>query len=605
VKRGFTTNPPVLHTEGMPREPKEANNQGLPDSHSSKTTKRLVPRNAHLFVVFGIGACFVAWASLFIYQSSFVAIDGRRYFSLIDDGMISMRYAWNLSHGFGLVWNPGEYVEGYTNPLMTLLMALPTLLFDKVNAVLSVQVLGIVFMLINAYLVMSIADQLLLSGHEQRYRRLFVVLAFLCALSYYPLVYWSLMGMETGLLAVLVSLSVLCALKYAREHRPIQGVVLSVSLGLAFLTRPDALIFAVPVFVYVFLAGRESGHESERRPSLSFFLLGMVGLYAVFVVGQELFRWGYYGEWLPNTYTLKVSGIPLSSRIENGMYFVAPFLKEVWVLLIVVGAGMVFAFRRDKLFLASIFVVLVCYQVWAGGDFSSYWRLLSPVMPIMLVLGVHEILTVLRYAFETAGVRRYVSRNPVFPRPCILGFLACLLVLGVLWPANYRFLPEIAMLRDFNNVRTNEERVNVALTIERFTTSDATVGVFDAGAIPYYTERPAIDFLGKADPRIARLDPYLSGATKKTYPEMIYNPGHNKYDLEYSIKESRPDFARGFVWGGQNALGWAQSEYVMVVYKGTILNFHRDAEDVRWDNIEAAREAGEATLGAPIHTSTR
>ena len=198
----------------MPREPKEASNQGFPDAHSSKTTKRLVPRNAYLFAIVGIGACFVAWASLFIYQSSFVAIDGRRYFCLIDDAMISMRYAWNLSHGFGLVWNPGEYVEGYTNPLMTLLMALPTLLFDKVNAVLAMQVLGIVFVLINAYLVMLIADQLLLSsGHEQRYRRLFVVLAFLCALSYYPLLYWSLMGMESGLVAVLLSLSVLCALK--------------------------------------------------------------------------------------------------------------------------------------------------------------------------------------------------------------------------------------------------------------------------------------------------------------------------------------------------------------------------------------------------------
>jgi arabinofuranosyltransferase len=583
----------------MPREPKEASNQGFLDSHSTKTTKRLAPRNARVFAIVGIGACFVAWASLFIYQSSFVGIDGRRYFCLIDDAMISMRYAWNLSHGFGLVWNPGEYVEGYTNPLMTLLMALPTLLFDKVGAVLAVQILGIVFVLVNAYLVMSIADQLL-SGQE-RYRRLFQVLAFLCALSYYPLVYWSLMGMETGLVAVLLSLSVLCALKYVREHRPAQGVLLSVSLGLAFLARPDAVVFAVPIFVYAFLAGR----ESEHSPSLS-FLLGMVGLYAVFVVGQELFRWGYYGEWLPNTYTLKMSEIPLSFRIENGMYFVAPFLKEVYVLLIVVGAGLVFAFRRDKLFLASIFVVLVCYQVWAGGDFSSYWRLLSPVMPIMLVLGMHEILKILRYASETAGVRRYLFRNPTFPRPYILGFVACALMLGMFWSVNSRFLPEIAMLRDFNNVRPNEERVNIALTIERFTTSDATVGVFDAGAIPYYTGRPAIDFLGKADPRIARLAPDPSGFPKmKFFEGEIYNPGHNKYDLEYSIKESRPDFARGFVWGGQNVLGWAQSEYVMVVYKGTLVNFLKDSRDVRWDGIEAAQDAGEVTLGAPIHTSMR
>jgi len=171
---------------------------------------------------------------------------------------------------------------------------------------------------------------------------------------------------------------------------------------------------------------------------------------------------------------------------------------------------------------------------------------------------------------------------------------------------NSRFLPEITMLRDFTDIRINEERVNIALSIERFTTPDATVGVFDAGAIPYYTGRPAIDFLGKADPRIARLAPDPSGFPKmKIFEGKIYNPGHNKYDLEYSIKELRPTYVRGFVWGGQSALGWAQSEYVMVLYKGILLNFLKDSGDVRWDDIEAAREAGEVTLGAPIHTSMR
>jgi hypothetical protein len=334
--------------------------------------------------------------------------------------------------------------------------------------------------------------------------------------------------------------------------------------------------------------------------------LAIVGLYVVFIVGQELFRWGYYGEWLPNTYTLKVGGIPLSSRLENGIRFVAPFLREVYVLLILVGAGLIFAFRRDKLLLASVFAVLVCYQVWAGGDISSYWRLLSPVMPIMLVLGTHEILMALQYLSETRGFRRHFLSNPSFLRRYILGVLACALVLGMLWSINSRYLPEIAMVRDFNNVRTNEERVNIALTIERFTTPDAEVGVFDAGAIPYYTGRPAIDFLGKADPRISRLAPDPSGLPKMRFFEgRIYNPGHNKYDLEYSIKELRPTYVRGFVWGGQNVLDWAQSEYVMVVYKGTLVNFLKDSEDVRWDEVEAAREAGEVTLGVPTHTSMR
>jgi hypothetical protein len=59
------------------------------------------------------------------------------------------------------VWNPGEYVEGYTNPLWTLMMSLSTFLFDKPGAALAVQVLGVVLMLANAYLVALIAERLL------------------------------------------------------------------------------------------------------------------------------------------------------------------------------------------------------------------------------------------------------------------------------------------------------------------------------------------------------------------------------------------------------------------------------------------------------------
>ena len=41
----------------------------------------------------------------------------------LDDAYISYRYALNLVEGRGLVFNPGEYVEGYTNLLWTLLVA--------------------------------------------------------------------------------------------------------------------------------------------------------------------------------------------------------------------------------------------------------------------------------------------------------------------------------------------------------------------------------------------------------------------------------------------------------------------------------------------------
>ena len=75
-----------------------------------------------------LSVLFGGWALAFIYHSSYVASDGRLYFNLFDDAMISMRYGWNLAHGRGLVWNAGdvERVEGYTNLLMTLVMSVAT-----------------------------------------------------------------------------------------------------------------------------------------------------------------------------------------------------------------------------------------------------------------------------------------------------------------------------------------------------------------------------------------------------------------------------------------------------------------------------------------------
>ena len=78
-----------------------------------------------------ISIIFMIWSAIFIYEVSFIAINGRRYVTLFDDAMISMRYAWNFAHGMGLVWNPGEYVEGYTNLLMTLFMSFVILIVDE------------------------------------------------------------------------------------------------------------------------------------------------------------------------------------------------------------------------------------------------------------------------------------------------------------------------------------------------------------------------------------------------------------------------------------------------------------------------------------------
>lgn len=45
------------------------------------------------------------------------------HFTLVDDAYISLRYAWQWVNGAGIVWQPGDRVEGYTNFLQVALLA--------------------------------------------------------------------------------------------------------------------------------------------------------------------------------------------------------------------------------------------------------------------------------------------------------------------------------------------------------------------------------------------------------------------------------------------------------------------------------------------------
>jgi len=109
-----------------------------------------------------------------------------------------------------------------------------------------------------------------------------------------------------------------------------------------------------------------------------------------------------------------------------------------------------------------------------------------------------------------------------------------------------------------------------------------------AGTIPYYTGLYAVDFLGKSDPWIARLAPDLSGAV--SWGGMSSVPGHNKYDLTYSIGTRRPTYTQVLRWGSQDVSGLLDSTYVKVYVRfpgrETIpLFLLRDSPHVVWSRV--------------------
>jgi arabinofuranosyltransferase len=516
---------------------------------------------------------FLLWSSVFICKSSTIAIDGRRYFSLFDDAMVSMRYGWNLSHGFGLVWNPGERVEGYTNLLMTLLMALSTLVFDKVTAVLAIQLLGILFMIVSALLAGEIAVHLM-DSESAAWKVSVRLLVVFATLFYYPLAYWSLMGMETGLLTMLILTAVLTTFRFMQTKQRADLWKPGVFCGLAYLSRPDSVLFSAVLFALIFFDIWKT--KSDRNERL--IALGAFGLLIAFIGGQTLFRWLYYGELLPNTYTLKVAGTPLSVRLRGGFDYIKPYLKSVMPLFLLAASDVLFNHRRQKLVLFLLWGIAVFYTVLVGGDAWPYWRLTAPTMPLALVLATLGAEAFVKSLSETGFFRSYFLRKPLLPERFVPAFLAAVTVISVLGFSDYGFRREIFFLQKLYTTGANAWNVNIALAIREVTTENASVGTTAAGVMPYYSGRRAIDYLGKSDKYIAHLPPDLSGAIE-------WRPGHIKYSLEYSLKQLQPTYTETFEWGGQDLTEWASTRYVIVGYKGVSLRLLKNSPDVLWEKL--------------------
>jgi len=517
-------------------------------------------------LLMAIAGAYVLWCAGFIYRSSFVTIDGDRCFCLFDDAMISMRYAANFVAGQGLTWNPQERVQGYSNLLMTLFMSLAVLIFGRMNAILAIQLAGIVCNLVIAYLAVQVSGFIPLRAANGS-RPLVRVLTFFGALAYYPLAYWSLVGMETGLLTCLQLLSIVSALQYTSSRKSKNLVLHAVAQGLAYMTRNDSLIFAICIWGYLLFDVAIRSVERAERFREALKILGAVALVAIFVSGQGAFQVLYYGEWFPNTYTLRLHGMPLAPRIWDGLAFVQPFVQSASLILGICCVDLWRNFQRTKLLLFCLILSAIGYQIWVGGDPWSLWRMVMPAMPLAVVL----------FVIATANFANVLSR-PTLRRLTVIG-----VVLTGLIVANWSFARDIVFRTLPFQTAANERNVNTAIAIRELTTKEATVGVTWAGALPYFSERVGVDFLGKCDRQIARLPPDLSGSV--SWGGMKSVPAHNRYDLNYSIKTLRPTFVEGFHYGKHDLRDWAKNHYVTVHYRGLKLALLKDSPCVRWDKV--------------------
>jgi hypothetical protein len=439
----------------------------------------------------------------FILGTSFL-IDQERYFTLVDDAMISMRYAQHLAQGHGLVWNIGEApVEGFTNLGWVIHLALLHLLpFAASKISLAVMLTCLAILLANILVVYKIS-QTLLPGSKYAPLLAAIITAF-----YFPLVFWSLRGMEVGLLTLLINLALLLALKQEDNQ-----AWTSIILALAIIVRMDAAISAILISMYLLIK------KKSFLPILAVVLT---------VTAILLFQKYYFGDLLPNTYYQKVTGYTIFERMRKGLLVFNEFAtRDVLTLFLLSITVLTFYKQRtlETFLLLGIFLAQCAYSIYVGGDYAepetnAANRFITQGMPALFILFSWMTSRILA-DLETARSQPAVSNpkiNPAIP----LAIIVLLIISGEPW-FNY----------GINNaplLKADIRRVKLALHIKENTAPEAVIAVHAAGQIPYYSERKAIDLLGLNDPIVAK------GAG-----EGEFYPGHNKWNYYYSINQLQPD----------------------------------------------------------------
>ena len=467
---------------------------------------------AGFWVVLGIALIFYV---IFILRTSFV-IHGVTYFTLVDDAMISMRYARNLAQGFGLVWNPGQPpIEGFTNPGWVFFMAVVHL-FPVPQSMISLVIMLVsgLILLVNALVVFQVAG--LLAPTSRRAP----VMAGTIAAFYFPLVYWALRGMEVGLLALCIDLALLFAFRVTINGENGFLPWLAVCLAAALVVRLDSFIQVFLILTYLIYNHRE-------KPGIIWLpvLVSVVTFLATLFL-QKL----YFGEFLPNTYYLKVSGFSAMERIKVGIIAFANYaLGDVIMLFIfsLLGYSLFKSIRtREGTLLLGLFIIQCSYSIWVGGDYaeeivSSANRFITQGMPALIILFSLAVDRLIYLASNSETIPLRLKRG-FMPLAIALAMGTILAISGRQW-FNW-YIDNAPMLK------TDIVRVELGLHLKQYTAPSAVIAVHAAGQIPYYSERTTIDLLGKSDAVIAK------GA-----PATSFAPGHDKWNYEYSILKLKPD----------------------------------------------------------------
>jgi hypothetical protein len=404
----------------------------------------------------------------------------------VDDAFIGFRYAANFLAGEGLVFNPGQRVEGITN-IGWLIALLPMALL--VGPLHAAKILGFMAVIATLLLAARVAEIYRTEGLEPAPTDLLPMSLPLLVVSSVDFLYFALTGMESGLAAAVALLGAWLLLR-----RPSSAMTAAILAWVLFLIRPElGLVF--PLFVGVLL-GTKVAHWREFAPATA----AWTALMSVTSIGRHL----YYGTLLPNTFYAKsvsLSGLPgrfLASLSSDHLNLPPPFSGLPALLIVAVGAvGLWRRRQRATAFAVAVVASSWLFSIYADQDWTELGRYFAPAIPLAFLLfwvGLSDIVGRLE------GV--LVNRRTLRP---MLGLALIALVLAGARRTGSVLSPE--RIGEYPGyVLTSEQLIEPALWMEKMLPPEAVIATRRIGATGYYSKRVVFDYkFGLTEPEVARL----------------------------------------------------------------------------------------------------
>ena len=413
----------------------------------------------------------------------------------VDDAYIGFRFLDNWLNNQGLVFNPQERVEGYTNFLWLVVLAPLRLL--GISAETAALVVNLVCLMIVAYSCYVSVRKLVDSNNS------LAVTVWALLAGYGSFTFWLTAGMEPLLMTALLCWANMEVLRQQRINAKA-----ALLFSAAVLTRPDAALFAVIAFVFYF------PYKSIRDRKAILDYIYNAAIFALPLIFHLLWRWSYYGELLPNTYYAKMhpdSGLML----RFGWAYFERFLwagGAVFIILVATGLLTKSLWSRFCLMLTAQVFLFCLYIIKVGGDYMLYFRFFIPLIPILSILSAIMIIDLVASRCERA------TQASLFTSIAVIA-LSLAMTISLTQSSDMGQAPGVRQAHKDNEI--------FSAWLSDVLPDNTVLAMNLVGLVPYRTGFKTIDMLGLTDKHIARGKIAQLRAGPGSYI------GHFKYDGEY------------------------------------------------------------------------